>query len=100
VLAWCQQFQASAEIEGYIEAVQVGEMQLGDGATARCSIKGKHNLIEHIEEISQGRPFFLEKLQLRLGKENCGTVTFDWNCGISVTVRPEGPIIDALRATL
>lgn len=65
VLAWASSVQKLLNLQGIVESLQIGSLELGPGITAKAVIKGSADVLASGTALVEGRRHSIEKVQLK-----------------------------------
>jgi hypothetical protein len=65
VLAWATSVQKLLNLQGVVESLQIGSLELGPGITAKAVIRGSTDVLESGAALIKGRRHAMEKVQLK-----------------------------------
>lgn len=100
-LAWTQAFQKIALLESIVDSLQIGALQLEDGIVAKAVLKGDRDVRASCSALTGKRKFTLEKVQLRIGPPNTGSIVLAQTGSAKLDLDdPSGKLLAALRDSL
>lgn len=74
VLSWSAVLQKEGGVSSVVDSLQIGALEIEPGIVAKVVVKGNVDVRSASTEITQGRTFAMEKIQLRLASPYRGTV--------------------------
>lgn len=98
VMKWSALFQNKLNISTIVDSLQIGALLLTPGISAKAVLKGEKDVLEAAVALTKGRPYSIEKIQLRT--ERRGTVLLTNSAIAKVDVDNSDEIIEILRNSL
>lgn len=101
VLDWATDFQLCMGLIATVDSVQINSLQLAQKIEAKAVIKGDDGVLEACLALAEGRPYNLEKIQLKLPKPYAGAIVLSYNGAASIKADdPNDILISSLRSSL
>jgi hypothetical protein len=69
LLRWVDSFQKVLEVTAVIDSLQISGFEPEPGVTARISIGGRRDVRDALKRLTKGKPFDLERVQVRIPYE-------------------------------
>lgn len=100
VLKWISLFQNETGIAGFIDAMQIGSIDMGRGITARTIIRGREDVRDAAKLLIQDRNSVVEKIQYKFSESRKESVTLSHFASAVIKVADSENISSAIRSTI
>ncbi|MCJ2038807.1 hypothetical protein MKK55_07535 [Methylobacterium sp. J-059] len=100
VLSWLARFQEIGGYHGFIDAMQVGNINLGQSVKARAIVRGREDVKSYVADFLAHNPHDIEKVQFKISGRDRRTISLSNSAGCVITGGGSEPIIDDLRKSL
>ncbi|RYZ84542.1 MAG: hypothetical protein EOP04_17805, partial [Proteobacteria bacterium] len=99
VLDWFHRFQNNVDVDVNVDSIQIGSFEISEGISVKAAVKGNRDVRDAVSKLTHGRPYEIEKIQLRLTGQYIGKVLLT-NVGSAVIeVDHNESLLNSLRAS-
>lgn len=100
VNSWATEFQRITHVDGIVDSIQIGAIELERGVFAKAVVRGSKDVREASRALTGARRYTLEKIQIRLRGSLQGSIVLTNTGGATLNTPDADNIIQALRESI
>lgn len=100
VVAWATSFQQLSRLEVIVDSLQIGDLELGSGVSAKIVVKGAKDVRNYSKVLTSGRRHKVEKVQVRFSGAYVGRAVLAHQGAVAIGASRSDAIAEILRESL
>lgn len=100
VLNWASYIQEIGEINAVVDLLQINNLEIARGVTAKAVVKGKQDIRQTIDQWMNGKNHKVEKVQLRLTSSAGGTLLLTNSGSVRIDSVEYDHLLSKIRSSL